>query len=82
MAILPIAIYRFISIPHQNPNIILQRNGKSNFENHLERGQTQKSEKILNNKITAKGITISDLKLYYRAVVIKKYIVLVRKQTC
>jgi hypothetical protein len=36
---------------------------------------------LLNNKRTSGGITIHDLKLYYRAILIKNCMVLVQKQT-
>jgi hypothetical protein len=37
MVILLMVIYRFNAIPILNPNTILQRNGKSNSQIHLER---------------------------------------------
>ena len=73
MAILPKTIYRFNAIPIKI---------STQFFNELERaeefsnsfGITKKAmiaKTILNNKRTSGGITIPDLKLYYRAIVIK-----------
>ena len=70
MAILPKAIYRFNSIPIKFLTQFF-RHRKSNSQIHLERQKTQNSETFFNNKRMAGGITIPDLKLYYRAIVIK-----------
>jgi hypothetical protein len=75
MTILPksIYIYRFSAIPIKIPTQFF-RVRKGNMQIHLEKQKQTKSriaKTILNNKRTSDGITIPDLKLYYRAIVIK-----------
>ena len=72
MAILPKAIYRFNAIPIEIP---------TQFFNELEgeicifiwnNKKHRTAKTIFNNERTSCGITITDLKMYYRAIVIKK----------
>jgi hypothetical protein len=85
MVIIPKPIYSFNTIP-----IKIQHNSsqtwKEKFSTSYEKNKTNKQKKnrivktILNNKRTSGGITIPDLKLYYRAVMIKNHMVFVQRQ--
>jgi hypothetical protein len=49
----------------------LQRHGNSNSQFHIEKQNPRIAKTILKNKRTSGGITISGLKLYYKAIMIK-----------
>jgi hypothetical protein len=59
--------------PHQNFNVILHRDRKINPKAHRETQKTSNNENMLRKKSNARGITIPDLKLDYRSIIIKKH---------
>jgi hypothetical protein len=72
MAILPKAIYRFNTIPIKIPTQFfteLERSICNFIWNNTKTLGYQKT--ILNNKRTSEGITMPDINLYYRAILIK-----------
>jgi hypothetical protein len=72
MAILSKAIYRFNAIPIKIPTQFFKDMAKAIHKLTWKRKKkTRIAKTILNNKRTAKGITIPELKLYYRAIVIE-----------
>jgi hypothetical protein len=70
MAILPKAIYTFNAIPSKIPPQLYRELRRATLNSIWKNNKPREAKTILNNKRTLREITISDLNLYYRVILI------------